>query len=63
MTVMQEVYTLIASLSQCDPNVWSGRAVQEVSSILADAVLHQCIRLPIGAFELRAIMDISAPAI
>jgi len=32
-----------------DPNVWSGRAVQEVSSTLADAVLHQCIRLPIGA--------------
>jgi hypothetical protein len=39
MTVMQEVYTLIASLSQCDPNVWSGRAVQEVSSILADGGL------------------------
>src|SRR6516162_6349196 len=27
------------------------------------AVLHQCIRPLIGAFELRAIMDISAPAI
>ena len=33
-----------------DPNVWSGRAVQEVSSTLADAVLHQCIRLLIGAY-------------
>jgi hypothetical protein len=33
-----------------DPNVWSGRAVQEVSSTLADAVLHQCIRPVIGAF-------------
>src|SRR6516165_11348543 len=35
--------------SRFDPHVWSGRAVQEVSSTLADAVLHQCIRLPIGA--------------
>ena len=33
-----------------DPIVWSGRAVQEVSSTLADAVLHQCIRLLIGAY-------------
>jgi hypothetical protein len=32
-----------------DPFVWSGRAVQEVSSTLADAVLHQCIRPLIGA--------------
>jgi hypothetical protein len=32
-----------------DPNVWSGRAVQEVSATLADAVLHQCIRPLIGA--------------
>jgi hypothetical protein len=53
----------MGKVKRIDPNVWSGRAVQEVSSILADAVLHQCIRLPIGAFELRAIMDISAPAI
>jgi hypothetical protein len=32
-----------------DPNVWSGRAMQEISSTLADAVLHQCIRPLIGA--------------
>ena len=32
-----------------DPNVWSGRAVQEVSATLADTVLHQCIRPLIGA--------------
>jgi hypothetical protein len=32
-----------------DPHVWSGRAVQEGSSILGAAVLHQCIRLLIGA--------------
>ena len=32
-----------------DPDVWSGRAVQEVSSTQADAVLHQCIRPLIGA--------------
>jgi hypothetical protein len=31
-----------------DPNVWSGRASQEVSSIWF-AVLHQCIRPLIGA--------------
>jgi hypothetical protein len=42
-----------------DPDVWSGRAVQT----LADAVLRQCIRSPIGACVLRAIMDISAHAI
>jgi len=35
--------------SRFDPNVWSGRAMQEVSSTLADAVLRQCIRLLIGA--------------
>ena len=44
-----------------DPNVWSGRASQEVSSIWF-AVLHQCIRPLIGAAVLRAIMDISAGA-
>ena len=38
-----------AGMGEIDPNVWSGRAVQEVSSTLADAVLHQCIRLLIGA--------------
>ena len=49
--------------AQNDPNVWSGRAGQEVSSTQADAVLHQCIRPLIGAFVLPAIMDISAHAI
>jgi hypothetical protein len=33
-----------------DPNVWSGRASQEVSSIWQNAVLHQCIWPLIGAF-------------
>jgi hypothetical protein len=32
-----------------DPDVWSGRAVQEGCVDLAAAVLHQCIRLLIGA--------------
>ena len=32
-----------------DPNVWSGRALQEDFVDLADAVLHQCIRPLIGA--------------
>jgi hypothetical protein len=39
--------------AEFDPNVWSGRAVQEVSSIWRSggfAVLHQCIRPLIGAF-------------
>jgi hypothetical protein len=31
-----------------DPNVWSGRALQEGFVNLADAVLHQCIRPLIG---------------
>jgi hypothetical protein len=31
------------------PNVWSGRALQEVSSIRQITVLHQCIRPLIGA--------------
>src|SRR5258708_37863108 len=43
-----------------DPNVWSGRALQEDFVELAAAVLHQCIRPLIRAFVLRAIMDISA---
>jgi hypothetical protein len=37
------------SSSHFDPNVWSGRALQEVLVNLADAVLHQCIRPLIGA--------------
>jgi hypothetical protein len=45
-----------------DPNVWSGRALQEVFVELASAVLHQCIRSLIGAVLLRTIMDISARA-
>jgi len=32
-----------------DPNVWSGRALQEVFIDLESAVLHQCIRSLIGA--------------
>jgi hypothetical protein len=38
-----------AGWSQFDPNVWSGRASQEDFVELAAAVLHQCIRPPIGA--------------
>src|SRR5262249_16359643 len=34
-----------------DPNVWSGRALQEFFVDVADAVLHQCIRPLIGAFH------------
>jgi hypothetical protein len=39
----------VARTSVNDPNVWSGRAVQEDFVDLADAVLHQCIRSLIGA--------------
>src|SRR5664280_2866987 len=46
-----------------DPDVWSGRALQEVFVDLASAVLHQCIRSLIGAVLLRTIMDISARAV
>jgi hypothetical protein len=46
-----------------DPHVWSGRALQEVSSSWRSAVSHQCIRSLIGAVLLRANMDISARAI
>ena len=47
-----------------DPNVWSGRALQEnFDRDGGFAVLHQCIRPLIGAFVLRAIMGISARAI
>jgi hypothetical protein len=35
---------LTANVSQFDPNVWSGRALQEISSIWRTAVLHQRIR-------------------
>src|SRR5215471_6203808 len=54
---------LDTSFSESDPNVWSGRAVQEVFVDPADAVLHQCIRPLFGAVVLRVIMDISAHAI
>src|ERR1700733_16191739 len=37
------------SISHFDPNVWSGRALQEDFVELAVAVLHQCIRPLIGA--------------
>src|SRR6202008_1797970 len=36
-------------LSAHDPNVWSGRALQEVFVDPADTVLHQCIRPLLGA--------------
>ena len=49
--------------SDFDPHVWSGRALQEVSSSWRSAVLHQCIRSLIGAVLLRTNMDISARAI
>ena len=35
-------------MSENDPHVWSGRALQEGFVNLADAVLHQCIRPLIG---------------
>ena len=35
-------HLLTVSLSDSDPNVWSGRAVQEVSSILA---MRSCINV------------------
>jgi hypothetical protein len=53
---------LTLRFSGCDPNVWSGRALQGDFVDLADAVLHQCIRPLVGAL-LPAIMDISARAI
>jgi hypothetical protein len=49
--------------AESDPDVWSGRASQEVLPIWRCAVLHQCIRPRIGVHWLRAIMDISARAI
>jgi hypothetical protein len=52
-----------ALTSENDPDVWSGRALQEFFVELASAVLHQCIRSLIGAVLLRTIMDISARAI
>ena len=36
-------------MGRFDPNVWCGRALQEVWSICRLAVLHQCIRPLIGA--------------
>jgi hypothetical protein len=44
---------LALSSSQFDPNVWSGRGVQEVFVDLANAVLHQCIRFPFRDGRLR----------
>src|ERR1700730_1365726 len=55
--------TAEAQNSAFDPDVWSGRALQEVSSSWRSAVLHQCIRSLIGAVLLRTNMDISAHAI
>src|SRR5260370_34346939 len=56
-------HLLTLSFSGFDPDVWSGRALQEVFVEVAVAVLHQCIRSLIGAGLLRTIMDISARAI
>jgi hypothetical protein len=37
-------------MTECDPNVWSGRALQEnFHRVGGCAVLHQCIRPLIGA--------------
>src|SRR6516225_6332256 len=53
-----------AAVSAYDPNVWSGRALQEnFHRVGGCAVLHQCIRPCLEPFVPRAIMDISAPAI
>jgi hypothetical protein len=38
-----------AACEAIDPDVWSGRALQEGFVDLADAALHQCIRSLIGA--------------
>ena len=46
-----------------DPNVWSGRALQEVFVDPVATVLHQCVGLCLEHIVLRAIMDISAHAI
>jgi hypothetical protein len=39
----------LSSAAEIDPDVWSGRVVQEVFVDAGDAVLHQCIRPLIGA--------------
>src|SRR5262249_55542845 len=39
----------VAWRTTCDPNVWSGRALQEVFVDPVVAVSHQCIRPLIGA--------------
>jgi hypothetical protein len=49
-------------MTESDPNVWSGRASQEVSLIWRFVVLHQCIQC-LERVMLPAIMDISARAI
>jgi hypothetical protein len=51
-------------MTEFDPHVWSGRALQEDFSEWGD--VRSCINvsgLCLEPFELRAIMDISAPAI
>src|SRR5277367_1480092 len=45
----KRTWSIWAVKSQFDPDVWSGRALQEDFVELAAAVLHQCIRLLIGA--------------
>src|SRR5260221_11823174 len=60
---VKQTYPGHRPISAFDPHVWSGRALQEVSSSWRSAVLHQCIRSLIGAVLLRTNMDISARAI
>src|SRR5882724_8866410 len=55
-------HLLFASIAHVDPNVWSGRALQEVSSTWQ---MRSCINvsgLRLERVVLRAIMDISARA-
>ena len=54
---------LTVSSSRFDPNVWSGRALQEVSSIRQMRSRINVSDLRLEHVVLRAIMDISARAI
>src|SRR2546426_12511747 len=46
---LERTWPVGSGTSLFDPNVWSGRALQEDFVELAAAVLHQCIRPLIGA--------------
>jgi hypothetical protein len=39
----------ITATTECDPNVWTRRALQEKTISLESTVLHQCIRPRVGA--------------